>query len=486
MTLQFSTMSVPTLPSLNLSQEEQDLLTQLGRLSLQGKREMQLAEAYYLGEQVVKNLRIAVPEELEPVLNTVLGWGAMAVDPYVNRVSVDCFRKPSATDADDHVAELLEANAFDHEQGLAVNDALVLSRAYWMAGTNPEGADQPPLLTVDSPLNTSVLWDLRGLQPKALLRQFYSEGRQQATFMRPGMSVHLAVDDGGQWQIANRDEHGFDFVPVVRMAYGARSGNRDGRSAVTKPLRSVIDGACRTLLGLEVAREIYSVPGKVILGAAEDAFVKSDGSMASAWETYIHMTLGLERDADGNLPEVHQWKPMDPSVFTKILDWYASSASGMVLSPPQDMGLYTQGNPPTAESIDAMNHERNLRAIGMQREFGPQMTKVAQMLLRYENNGVLADEYKRLSIDWNPVSIPNPVLVSDGITKQITAGAIPPRSDVTAKSLGYSSVERRRIAQDWKAEDARVAKQAIAEGIAARRGAQNPQQGASGGNSAGQ
>lgn len=483
---QFSTMVAPALPSLSLSREEQDLLTQLGRLSLQGKAEMQLAEAYYLGEQVIKNLRIAVPEELE-FLRTIVGWGAMPVDPYVARVNADCFRIPTETDGDEHIAEMLEANGFANEQGLAVNEALVKGRAYWTIGTNPE-KDEPPLITVQSPLNTSVIWDLRGLAPKAMLSQFYAEGRHRATFMRPGMTVHLAVDDGGQWVIVDRDEHDFDFVPVVRMAHGATTTNRDGRSAITKALRSHIDGACRTLLGLEVARELYSVPGKVILGAAEDAFKKADGSLASAWDTYIHKTLGLERDENGDLPEIHQFQVYDPSVFTKILDWYASAASGIVLSPPDDMGLYTQGNPTTAESRQASNDERNLRAVGLQREFEPELVKVVKMALRFENNGVLPDKYRRLTIDWNPVSTPNPVLVSDGMSKQITAGAIPPRSDVTLKKLGYNAVERMRLEQDWAAEDARQAQLARREDArqARLKVMGGNQQGATGGNPAGQ
>jgi hypothetical protein len=230
-----------------------------------------------------------------------------------------------------------------------------------------------------------------------------------------------------------------------------------------------------------VARELYSVPQKVVLGAAQDAFKKADGSDASAWETYIHKTLGLERDDAGELPQIAQFKAYDPSVFTKILDWYASSASGMVLAPPDDMGLYTQGNPTTAESRQASNGERNRRARGMQREFEPALTRVAQMALAWENEGVLPDKYRRLAVDWNPVDEPNPVLVSDGITKQITAGAIPERSDVTQKALGYTAVERQRIEQDWKREDSRKAAAAAAERIATRKAAPAPQQGATGG-----
>src|SRR5690349_613552 len=108
-------------------------------------------------------------------------------------------------------------------------------------------------------------------------------------------------------------------------------------------MRSITDAACRTLLGLEVAREIYSVPQK------------------TAWDTYITRVLALERDEDGNLPEIKQLQAYDPSVFTKLLDWYASAMAGMVAATPQDMGLYTQGNPASAEAVTAGEARRDRR-----------------------------------------------------------------------------------------------------------------------------
>src|SRR2546430_15415250 len=40
----------------------------------------------------------------------------------------------------------------------------------------------------------------------------------------------------------------------------------------------ISDAGCRTLLGLEVAREFYSAPQRYILGASEEAFQDADRS----------------------------------------------------------------------------------------------------------------------------------------------------------------------------------------------------------------
>lgn len=462
--LQFSTMTTPTLPLLGLSEAEQRLIMTLQAQGIRDRAEMELNEAYYLGEQVIQNLRIAVPEELE-FLRTLVGWPALAIDPYVERLQADCFRQTDATDGDAHLMELMEANGFAAEQSLAYTDALSMSRAYWMVGSPAERGDAP-VATVESPKNMSVLWDLRGTTARAAMQEYVAEdGRPRGALVIPKQTVHLATDDSGKWVIVNRDQHDFDFVPVVRMANHARSNNRDGRSEITPAIRSITSAACRTLLGLEVAREIYSVPQKVILGATEDAFVKSDGSVATAWETYITKTLGLERDENGEVPDIKQMQAYDPGVFTKLLDWYASAMAGMVAATPQDLGLYTQGNPASADAGVVAESRRDRRAVRMQRQFGSPLVKMAQMVIRFENGGHLPTEYERLAVDWDPVTMETPAITSDAVTKEISVGAVPPTSDVVLKRLGYSAVERQRLEQDRKREDGRQAARALAESL---------------------
>lgn len=477
-TTQFSTSVTPTLPSLGLSEDEQQTIGQLRAQYHRNIAAMQLSDLYYRGEQVIKNLRIAVPRELEGHLRTLVGWAAMAVDPYVERLNADTFRRVDATDGDEYLMAMMEANSFASEQSLAYTDALSMGPSYWVIGS-PEERGDAPVLTVESPLNCSVLWDLRGLTPRAMMQEYWSEdNRRRGALLVPRKTVHLAQDDGGKWVVVDRDEHDFDFLPVVRMANRARTNNRSGSSEITPALQSIIDEACRTLLALAVARELYSVPQKAILGASEDAFKKSDGSTASVMETYITKVLGLERDETGALPELHQFQAYDPSVFTKILDWFASSASGIVAATPQDLGLYTQGNPASAEAGLIADDRRNRRAKRMQRQFQGPLIDVAKMMVRFDNKGRLPAEYERLAVDWTPVEMQAPGLLSDAVTKEIAAGAVPATSDVTLKRLGYDAVDRRRLEQDRVADDARNMARALAQGLL-------PSQGASGGNTEG-
>jgi hypothetical protein len=475
----FSRFSFPTLPALSLSEDEQNAIRLLQQESRRCRNDLLLSEAFYLGTQVVENLRIAIPKELEFIAPT-LGWGAMAVDPYVERLHADGFRLANATDSDGFLGDALAGSSFASEQSLAFTDALSLQRSYWCVGSG-ESKDDAPVVTVESPINTSVLWNLRGTDPTAVLLEYWRDGRHHGALMLPRKTIHMATNDAGEWVVVSRDEHGFDFVPIIRMANAPLTRDRDGRSAITPALRYNIQNACRTMLGLEVSREIYSTPGKILLGATEADFQNSDGTPKSAWDTYITKVLALERDADGNLPELKQLQPYDPSVFTKLLDWLASSSAGYVAAPPQDMGLYTQGNPASAEAVDAANDQRKHRAIRMQKDFEGPLVKLAQTVARFDNGGVLPDKYKRLEVDWTPVTLPAPGVQSDAVSKQVDAGSVPPTSDVVLKRLGYSRVERARLEQDRVAAEGQAALQQIADSVTAPPTAQEPVDGTAAG-----
>ena len=473
----FSMVSIPTLPSLGLSDTEKALITRLQTDALRSRVEMELAEAYYLGEQVIDNLRIAVPAELE-FLRTIVGWGALAVDPYVERHAIDSFRLPDGTDADPYLTGMWAENGLDAELPLAITDALSMGRGWWVVGS-PTESGGAPRATVESPLNLAAMWNARGDEPTALFHEYWANGRRHAALLVPNQTVNLATNDAGEWEIVNRDVHDFGFVPAVRMANGARTNNRDGRSAITPALRSTIDGACRTLLGLEVAREIYSVPQRIILGAAESSFQKTDGTPKSAWETYITSVLGLERDASGEMPDVKQLAAYDPATFTKLIENSASRAASIVLAPPQEIGLYTQGNPVSAEAQNTSESRRNRRGLSQQKMFGVPIAKVMQFMVMFDNRGVLPEQFRRIEVDWAALELLDFATTADGITKLVSQGVIPATSDVTLKRAGFNAVERARLARDRSSDDGRQLARALAAGLVP------PSQGDPSGNAAG-
>lgn len=443
--------SFPSVPSSSeLTDDERTLIAALHNKMVAARPQLELDLSYYLGEQVVQNLRIAVPKELEH-LKTVLGWGAVAVDPIVERLAVDGFRLPGETDVNETLGRHWDSNGMDAAQSMLWTDALSMRRGYLMVGAREGGGAR---ITNESPLNVAVNYAPDGVTPREVLVHYSEAGKQRATLLRPNSTLILEQDsdDKSVWSLVKRETHRLDIVPVERVANRSLTHARDGRPEITEPMRSAIDNSARTLLGQVVSGEVYAAPRWAIMGAVESFFVDANGNPKSGYDAFVTKVLGIERDEEGNLPEIHQFNAYDPSVFTKVVEMYASQFSGMAAATPGDLGLYTQGNPTSAEALEVSEARRNRRARLRQREFGTPLIRAMQHAIRFENNGHLPAEFERIEIDWMPLVAPSISALSDGVAKLVKERVLPPTSDVTLKRLGFSSVERAQLEMDRDAD----------------------------------
>lgn len=437
----------PTLPSVGLTEAERELVNVLSKTLAQTKQHLGLRDAYYDGMQVVTNLGIAVPPELSK-LRTVIGWPALGVDSLEERLDVEGFRYPDALDSDQELWDWWQDNNMDEESQLGFLDSLIHGWSFIAVGSSDEM--DSPLITVESAYNLAALWDPQRRHITSALRLYSNDdGSQSATLYVPNETVALEMDREGHWQVTARDVHNLGRVLIVRVANRQRVTDRVGRSEITPAVMSITDSACRTLLGIEVAREFYSAPQRWVLGATEEAFVKADGSTASAWETYLGRILALERDEEGNLPEVGQFQPYDPSAFTKVIDMYADVMAGIFGLPPHYLGK-TTANPASADAIRSAEQRLIKRAERRQRAFGGAVEEAMRLALMVRNNGVIPDGARRLETQWKSAATPTPGATTDAAVKQVSEGIVPATSDVLLSRLGYSAVERRRIALERK------------------------------------
>lgn len=441
---QMLAMTVPPYIT-GLTDEERQHLQPLNAMYLIQQHEMRRHESYYLGLQRIDNLGIAVPPELAGFLRTIVGWPALAVDPYVERLIVDSWRLPGQKTPDGLLTDIAVLNNLDAQLPLAVCDALTMGRGYWMVGVDEDGN---PKITAESPLNMAVKWDGSGTVPESAWQVYWQDGRFHGVLMMPNRTIVLTTDDGGDWQVLDRNVHNLGFVPLVRMPHAPRTNARDGRSAITPTIISITDSACRDLLGLEVAREFYSIPRVIMLGATVADFVNTDGSVKTEWETLITRFNAFQRDDEGEVPEVRQLTAYDPSVFTKLIDMRASQMASQVAAPPQDLGLYTSGNPTSADAVDAMETRRARRARLYQANFGQATSLLMTTAVRVMGKGKLPAQYARVLTDWTPVEEVNPMTASQAALQQVQGGIVPATSDVLLKRLGYSALERAQIADE--------------------------------------
>lgn len=431
------------LPSLDLSEVEAELVARLVSEVTSQRFTLELHDAYYRGQAKIADLGISIPPQMR-ALHVALGWPRVTVDALDERLDIEGFRYPGSPDVDTDLQEIWLANGMESESQIANLDALVFGRGFVSVGAGEDF----PLIAVESPLDFAVDWDARTRTVVNALRLF-DRGRQATLYTQ---TETLSLELGTGWRVVERDRHNLGVCPVVRIANRPRSYSRDGGSEITTEIMSITDSACRTLLGLEVAREFYSAPQRYILGASESAFQDAAGQPKSAWETYIGRVLALERDEEGNLPTVGQFAAYDPASFTTVIDMYAKIISSITGLPPHVLG-YTTDNPASADAIRSSEMRHTRKADRKTKMFGaPPWRDVARLTLAVRDGKALDPATARIVTVWASTATPTPAATTDSLSKQIAAGMIPATSTVTLEEAGYSATQIQRLEADRKAD----------------------------------
>jgi hypothetical protein len=81
------TTTIPELPLLTLSDDELGLLTALRTDLLSQRFKLELLDAYFNGEQIVRDLGISIPPQLQR-LHTVIGWPRIGVESLEQRLDL--------------------------------------------------------------------------------------------------------------------------------------------------------------------------------------------------------------------------------------------------------------------------------------------------------------------------------------------------------------------------------------------------------------
>ena len=446
------TVSIPELPLLTLSDDELALISVLRADMLQDRFALLLRDAYFNGEQLVRDLGISIPPQLKG-LHTVIGWPRIGVEALEQRLDLEAFRWADGSDSTE-LDEIAEANDLFDESSLAHLDALTYGREYLAVGSGDCGdTDCPPLISVESPLDMTLLWDARIRMGRAALRECQPENLAESglddrmiVLYLPDQTVQAVPTESGGWEVIDRDMHNLGVVPVLRMANRQRTADRVGRSEITPEVMSITDAACRRLMGMEVAAEFFGAPQRYILGASESAFQDAEGNPLDAWATYIGRVLGLERDEDGNVPQVGQFPAHDPSGMTRIIDLYARIMATQLGLPPHMLG-YTSDNPASADAIrsaEAMLVKKAERRI---RRFGATWREAMRLAL-WVRDGEPPDKTRRIETVWRNPATPTIAAQTDAAVKLVQAGMLPADSDVALEMAGLTEGQRRRVASE--------------------------------------
>jgi hypothetical protein len=435
---------------IGLSDDELQILTMLRSDLLSQRFKLELLDAYFNGEQLVRDLGISIPPQLKG-LHTVIGWPRIGVEALEQRLDLEAFRWADGADSSE-LEDIAQANDLYDEASLAHLDALTYGREYVTVGS-ADTDDAPPIITFESPLDMTLMWDARLRMPLYGLRECQdrfdfglSPDDRLVSLYLPMQTIYAVESESGGWEVIDRDMHGLGMPPVLRMANRQRTADRVGKSEITPEVMSITDAACRRLMGIEVQAEFFGAPARYILGASESAFQDAEGNAKSAWETYIGRVLALERDEDGQVPTVGTFPAHDPSGQTKIIDLYARIMATQLGLPPHMLG-YTSDNPASADAIrssEAMLVKKAERRI---RRFGATHREAMRLAL-WVRDGEPPDKARRIETVWRNPATPTIAAQTDAAVKLAQAGIIPADSDVLLEMAGLTEDQRQRVAAD--------------------------------------
>jgi hypothetical protein len=443
----------PDTSQIELSDAERTSMTLLATklLDSQYQIELSLSGMYYAGTNIVPSLGISVPPELEP-LRATLGWCAAGVDARSERLQVLGFRMPGQTSISDDLQQVWQANNFDAESRLVHDTAMIYGRSFVEVGVNDDGS---PLLTTESPHNMLGAWDIRKRQLSVAYRTYYDVDPMSPTYMKqrstlytPESTIQLYHDSKG-WKVEDRNDHKQGFVPVRVFSHMPTIKSRFGVSAMANSWRNCQDRACRTLVRSEIASEFFATMKIFLLGVTEENFRDGEGNLKSAWETYTGRLSALEADANGNLPQIHEVRGESPDGFISTIDQQAKIMAGLTGLPPQFLGLFSDGNPASADAIRMSDFRLKTTADRLCNSFGNEWEAVMRMTYAVQGDKI-PEGSERLETDWAYTGIPTPSADAVTVTTQIAAGMIPPTADDALAACGWSPVQRQRFEDERK------------------------------------
>lgn len=381
-----------------------------------------LRDAYYDGRNAIRDLGISIPPNLRRVA-MVLGWSAKAVDILNRRCNLEGFFIPGLDPSSLGVNDLWDANQLDLESAQAGASSLIHATAFLVTSAGDESVGEPPVIIMGrDALSATGSWDRRARHLDAFLSVLGTDDDDYPTDLAlylPNVVISLRRDKGTtNWDI-DRQQHRYG-VPVEPLPYRPRLGRPFGSSRISRAVMSLHDSAIRTIMRSEVTAELYSVPQRMLLGVDESAFIDADGNRRSMWQSLLGRIWALERDEDGQIPEVKEFSSATQTPHVDQLRAWAQLFAGETSIPISSLGISTDANPASAEAYYASREDLITEAEGTTDGWSPAWRRSMQTALAMLNGwSTIPDEVKALQPRWRSPATPSRAAAADAASKTL-------------------------------------------------------------------
>lgn len=460
-------LTVPIVDGLDAA--DQDILKGLVR-ELNAKRPRnRLRNLYADSKQALNDLGIALPPSFREV-GAVIGWPGKGVNSLSRRTILQSFSATAADPASMGLVDLFDDNRLQSKAPQAHTSALINSCAFGFVTNGDVAAGQPQaMITVRSALDATGTWDAySGTLENALEVTARDRNGAPVSMVLHFWGRYVAIEwDGKRWRAFER-RHSFGMLAEV-LPFQPDLDRPFGRSRITRATMYLTDAMVRTMLRTEIGAEFYNAPQRYVLGADDDAFTDDNGDPVPAWQVILGRLLTLSRDAEGEVPEVGEFKQqsMEPNLAQQR--GLAMALAGELSIPVGSLGI-VQDNPESAEAIVARNEELGIEIEHWERAtLGPAWKRLAQKGMRLIDNSPAAVEaYKTISAQWGSWSTPSEASQAQASLARVQAVPRLAETDVELERMGYTDDEIKRIKAQWAREASRANLTALTTSAATR------------------
>lgn len=422
----------------------------------------QLRRRYYDGENVLKDLGIAIPPPLQNV-ETVVGWPKKAVTSMASRSRFDGFTVASGDeDMQGRVDFIVSACNLKRKYKQAVESELIAGCDFV---TLSKGADSEPpvIITTHSAEDGAADWDNRlGRVRDGLVIMHYDRSGAPDEVALYTDSTTLHVDARGDGLAIENLPHRMGRPLMEALAYNPTEDKPFGQSRITRAVRSITDSGVREALRTEISAEVFTSPQKYLLGVDGDPFENK-----TRWEAYIGNIFTVTQTENGTTPSFGQLSQGSMQPHTDYMRALAARFSGETNVPVSQLGVI-HDNPSSADAINQANEPLIMEVQDLNDFNNDSLVAVIKMALAIEGGGTL-DDYDAVDIVANFRNPLMPSIASQTDAMVKIAGVVPEfaGTEVFWEQIGFSQDTVKKVVQQMEGNQNRAALMSLMGGNAA-------------------
>lgn len=415
--------------------------------------------AYLEMKQRVQHMGIAIPPSLRG-FEAACGWSFKGVKALNNRIKLTGFAAPGMDVADFEIDKIWAANRLGIESPHAHWSALAYGPSFLVAMRGDQSKREPKALIRHlSPLNTTAIYNPLTRRNDSGLTINRGEGdsvKSLILYMEDVVVTGVADGHGGYVFTESKT---LGHCPIYTLAFDATPDNPFGRSRISQAVMNITDKGIRTSLRMEVGAEFFAAPQRYLLGADESAFVGPNGEKKTGWDAIMGRLLSIARDEDGEIPTVGQFAQMSMQPHIEMMREIASEVAGELNLPVGTLGII-HDNPSSDAAMHTAYLDLNADAEGTHEPFGAAWVDVMRDAVVINGSGTFED-MELLSAKWRDPATPTKASASAAAVALVTAGILPPDSDVALEMVGFDQVTIDRITEHRRNAEAKARTQEL-------------------------